>query len=383
MHEDQFEIVFLIRQLEDPETEVRERAERLIFAQGNDAIKALIYAFAPGSIVNSRIVDVLVRADDPIIDSYLIDSLNCDKPMVVSGVCEVLGKRKCQDSVPVLIKLLDDCHPLRKSIIDALGEIGNPQAIPQLVRFLSDRDLTVMYKATRALASFGNKSIQALRKAFKDSNLQIKYNAARAAGWINTNDLRDDLLELVKDEYVIVVKEATLALARLQDPTLKDAFVQLLNHDEKDVRRHAAYGLGKLHDSTTLGPLVKSLSDKATFVRVAAAEALGTLGDNRALEPLVHCLKDARGTVRQAAAYALGMIGDLRAYGPLVKAAEDKWEGVRFRAVEALGLNDSYICYVDHETNNLLNVGDFAAAALCEIGTAEAIAAVREWEADK
>jgi len=388
------DIESLILQLKGADPELKESAGRRLLSLGERAIRPLIHALDSGRGVDSRVADLLAEADDPVVADYLIDSLSHKNTVVAIGVCEVLGRRKTHSSVPRLIDLLGSGSLPPKYIINTLREIGDPQAASALVQYLSHSDQDTMFTAARALASFGHASIPFLRMAFEHTNPQIRYMAAKASGWINTPELKDDLLQLVQDESLLAIRDATLALARLADPSLRDLFLGLLGHSDGDVRRHATFGIGQLLDPTTLGNLLERLSDEERSVRIAAAEALGTLGDYRALDLLVGCLQDERGTVRQAAARALGMIGDVRALDPLIQAANDKWEGVRYRAAEALGkladptsvptlvdlLGDTHICHYDYERDVVKRVCDFAAGALRHIGTKEAIAAIMRWE---
>ena len=87
-------------------------------------------------------------------------------------------------------------------------------------------------------------------------------------------------------------------------------------------------------------PLIAALKDGTWLAIEAAAEALGRIGDARAIEPLLGTLQDAGKSlsdgVRRATVDALGRIGDAHAVEPLVAALQDNDEQVRNAANSAL-----------------------------------------------
>jgi len=153
-----------------------------------------------------------------------------------------------------------------------------------------------------------------------------------------------------------------MALGEIGDPRAVEPLIATLQSEKSDVRQAAVRALGKLGDLHAVEPLIGALGDQATsswgryYVQEVAAEALGRLGDHRATEPLIIALKGEDSHMRRTAAEALGKLGDSCAVKPLIAALKDQtedWEG-RYHVREA------------------------AAAALERIGTAEALAVLRQ-----
>lgn len=111
-----------------------------------------------------------------------------------------------------------------------------------------------------------------------------------------------------------------------------------LKDSDSEVRKQAAWSLGLKGDETAVEPLIEALRDEHPGVREQAAWALGLKGDSRAVQPLIAALKDQNSDVREQAAWALGLKGNREAVEPLIEALKDGDDQVREQAAWALGL---------------------------------------------
>lgn len=166
--------------------------------------------------------------------------------------------------------------------------------------------------------------------------------------------------------------DAALELASLLDQRAIEPFIQALHDEYWLVRYHAAEALGSQRDIRAVDPLLKILADSNEDVRSQAIVALAVLNDARAVEPLIGVLErddscrsyaasalsslgDALGHhiafVRWQAAEALGQLHDTRAVKPLIKCLSGEKDVPYTRVIEAL----------------------------TDIGTVEALAAVKAW----
>jgi HEAT repeat protein len=81
-----------------------------------------------------------------------------------------------------------------------------------------------------------------------------------------------------------------------------------LKDSDAQVRSQAAWALGLKGDSRAVESLVEALKDTDGHTRSQAAWALGLKGDYRAVEALSAATKDDNNHVRKQATWALGMI---------------------------------------------------------------------------
>jgi len=99
---------------------------------------------------------------------------------------EALGKigEPAKEAVPALIKALGDekAEKVRSNVAEALGKIGDAQAVPALIEALSDEVWGVRYSAARALGEIGEPAVPALIEALS----KIGEPAAKALRKIRT-----------------------------------------------------------------------------------------------------------------------------------------------------------------------------------------------------
>jgi|GEM_PF-1038659 len=208
----------------------------------------------------------------------------------INGLIKAVGYQKDRD--------------LARTAVAALGEVGDPRAVPALLGALRTEDLW--------------------------------WDAIDALGMLGAAVL-EPVLSLLKDEDSGLRLAAVKILNEIGDTRAIEPLLTVLRNDDSDlVRWDTVRTLGKLQDPRTVGPLIDALDDDDHEVRSAAAEALGALGDRQAVEPLIEVLENDESGVRRAAVLALGQLGDERAVEALTAALEDEYYVVRDLAAEAL-----------------------------------------------
>jgi HEAT repeat protein len=164
--------------------------------------------------------------------------------------------------VPSLIEALD--HPdvktsalLRGRVVEELGDLADPRAVPSLVQVLeSDPDTGPRMHAAAALGKVKDaRSLPVLRHAAADSERSIRLWAIRSIGLV-------------------------------QDRGSVDHLINCLGDEDSWTRECAAQALGRIGDHRATPVLIDRLDDHHARVRKAAASALVTIGDWNALEPL-------------------------------------------------------------------------------------------------
>jgi len=161
----------------------------------------------------------------------------------------------------------------RLGIIEALGEIRNPEAVDPLVSLLKDKSNEIRWETALALGEIGDKrAVPALKEALKDQDRYVRYGAAAA-------------LETLE-----------------WSPSSREEYALLLN-GKQDWESLAEMG------ESAVGPLSISARDLETAVRIKAVKTLGKIGDQKAIPALYRALRDVDGQVRWEAVLAASRAG--------------------------------------------------------------------------
>ena len=177
----------------------------------------------------------------------LIELLDNEEVLVQCCAIRELQTRRATLAVPHLIQMVwrTKCPGVRKALAEALGTLGDPQAVPALVEILKS---------------------------------DIHNRHARAA--------------------------AAEALGKLGDPqavpALIDALVSHRGWQDEGVPEAAARALGKLRDPSAVPVLIQAVRKETPSVQIAACEALGEMGVPEAVPTLIQAYWDG-GKVREVA----------------------------------------------------------------------------------
>jgi HEAT repeat protein len=162
----------------------------------------------------------------------------------------------------------------------ALGRIGRPQAIPELLDALANGDVDVRVNAAGALANYPNDPVRAaLVVALGDSEEQVVAATLRGLSRREFAGAAPAIGEFIEGGSESLRPIAVKALAEIASVDNLEVFERLTADSDPDVRSLAVFTLGKLADSRALPTLIRLLEDDAWSVRANAAQALGTIGD--------------------------------------------------------------------------------------------------------
>jgi HEAT repeat protein len=213
----------------------------------------------------------------------------------VKGLTRALRRRKSNEPTKQVLA--------RSAAAAALGRIGDPRAVKDLLSALGDDTPLIQEAAARALGQMGD---------------------ARAVG---------ALIAALAHRQQIVRDAAADGLKGIGGPQVIDQLIAVVQRGSTDARCAAAQVLGTLRDRRAVDVLIRSLGDGPRSVRSKAAKALGEIGDPRSIQPLSLLLRDEDVFIRDGAAAGLGAIGDPAAADVLIVALQDgEWS---FRAVAA------------------------------------------------
>jgi len=172
-------------------------------------------------------------------------------------------------SVLPLINVLKDDNPLvRRSIIQALGEIGDVRAVQPIVEMLHDEQVRNI--AIQALGEIGDVSaVQSIVEMLWDEKVcQVAIQVLDGFGWEPENSESGALYWIGKQQWNECVKIGSPAVEPL---------IRILDHKEPDIREAAAKVLGGINDAKSVEPLIERLKEEKGKVRIAAANSLVNL----------------------------------------------------------------------------------------------------------
>jgi HEAT repeat protein len=198
-----------------------------------------------------------------------------------------LGSR----AVPALIDALrDDDTRIRQAACTALGQIGDPSAVPALIACWDQRDIS--HAATNALVQIGKPAVPALIEALTSPSNPVRIAACTALGQIG-----DTAAIPALRVHAEIMGEAWKALAKLGGTSmaLQEAVRMLADQSQwgvlccaltSDQVRDAIVQLG----SRAVPTLIDALRDNDPRIRQSACTALGQIGDASAAPALIQRL---------------------------------------------------------------------------------------------
>lgn len=275
----------------------------------------------------------------PLITPYLQPPLlKPDDDDAKTQLIEIMGKFKTADAAKAVLPFADDPNRnVRRSVVTALANIGDPAGAAVLIGALKDpsADASARAAAAGALGVIATPAANAaMRAALSDYDLDVADSAA--AGLRRAGDsARPEIAQALGDPSPAVRTRAAIAAGGLASPDL--ATHALTADAEPAVREAAARSVGdilvakKAADASALAPLLSALGDKDGRVAEAATRQLGRL-DGAAVGPLTAKLASTDDTVAYRASEALDAIGR-SAVPDLLPVAQPGKPGARWAAV--------------------------------------------------
>jgi HEAT repeat protein len=200
----------------------------------------------------------------------------------------------------------------RREAIGWMGRLVHDEAIPVLLRALSDPDDEIKLEAARSLIrSSGEREIaEVFRTAVRESLLirAVLTEALRAHAAMLCRNVLPGELASPTAKHVRTALEIVRAWGKMLP---LPAPVPLLRHEDSGVRVAALAILPQYGEAAAFGPeIVRLLGDADERVRAAAAQTAGRLHLGSAAEALHTCLLADGADAVVAAAYALAQIGE-------------------------------------------------------------------------
>lgn len=345
-------IKLLIESLADSDWTIRKSATMALAEIGDNAVEMMLeYLAGSNEQIREGCLRALVKAGSKSLQTLFDEIVKMDenRRFLIRNSIVKIGARV----VEPLIRLFKLSNPeIQVFAASALGEIGNPRAVPILVTGLSDPNWNVRrscayalteigergvdviadaltssnddvrYWVTRILESIGEAGVPYLVRALKDTNREIRYFSAKALGSAFDPTVGRALINAMGDEVWGVRRAAAESLCVIESLPIEE----LLRHiasDNEDIRHWVNYILkevGHKYQSRIIEAMRKGDSE----LRLYACQAAGIIGDKEFIEPLIVSLRDDSEWVRIYSAISLGQIGDKRSFIPLVRCFSDR-----------------------------------------------------------
>ncbi|WP_302081729.1 HEAT repeat domain-containing protein [Salinibaculum rarum] len=329
--------------------------------QGQDALEKLIATMAN--------VDLDANAADWVKAKAFVRALDAEIPELRMAAANALGELDESDAVPQLTEAFDDSDPrVRARAARATGKITDPRATNPLESLLTDPKAGVRREAAEALGRISNRqALQALLSLYDDDDERVRRIAVSAFGNFDNDRPVDPLINALGDEAAAVRRTAVFSLIELlsnvptekshqiretvveqlsdtDDATVVDPLVEILQESSQAAqRRNTAWLLGRVMDDQqnhdAIDALVDALADGGQMTQQFAATSLAEIGGNHVERKLLEIAEDsdAESNARGHAVFTLGKVGDEETGQRLEKLLDDtEDEQVRKKAFSAL-----------------------------------------------
>lgn len=296
-------------------------------------------------------------------------------------VIKMLGDTGGRLAESTLAAILEDNSDewRQRAAAEALGRIGSPSAIGELVSFVGRCRYSYAWETTlqtliEASPRRGAECI-AMALAHEDAEIRaaaVKRCTADAARWATL-----PLIRALQDPEWEVRCFAAQILAEIGSPEAATPLIEALAKEtDVDVRETMVHALGATHSEDAIGPLVSLVGDpEATVSRLAGLALMPILGSDEAIRRLAQAMVEGPALVRTNVPRVLAWLGAEGTASVLIKKYHVP-EGVaaELRLAVALEGVDALI--------RVCELGDpqmrrEAAAALAQISTDRALVRVR------
>jgi HEAT repeat protein len=302
----------------DGDSNVRKVCISLLQVFGQDdpnAALRLLQRLLPD--INADVLISAVQSRNAAVTGQLItkvvDAMKADAAARGPGA-DVLGAltARREECVKALLpQVADKDDGVCSGAIAALGKVGSPTPMPQLVEAMHKRSAQVRRVAIGAIALIAHVSGEAaLTEAIRnpDDDNEARAQAAVGLGRIGTPTAIATLVKALSDDDLKVQVAAVDGLAGAGEPAVP-ALSQAILDPKPRTRARAAQALGGIAKPAVNAPLLQALKDPVPEVRADAARALGFENNAPAVAALAAAMTDKDGAVATACADALARIG--------------------------------------------------------------------------
>ncbi len=242
-----------------------------------------------------------------------------------------------QEAIPLLFQAMADADwRVRKTAVEALVLIGGERVIDGLIQALNAADNAgVRNSAIEALAQMGGPVVDALLRIVELPDSDVRKFIVDILGDIKDPRAVPALINSLEDIDENVRVASAEALGKIRDPRAVDALlVCLARHDQGWLAYATAEALGAIGDERALEPLLAALGRSS--LREPILESLGKIGNADTIGPLVSSLADPLRIVREVSIVAIAAIHRKSGSSERLRIIDAVRSGMSERAVDFL-----------------------------------------------
>ncbi len=338
----------LIQGLSDPSSYVRSAVANILFEIADEKIvaKMLDCLREENPTLRSLAMALLARLGLTAL-GRVEEYLNDDDSDIRIFAANIIAAGGLIEAFPALKGALQDPEEnVRYAAVEALGRIGDKEAIPLLLSVLSDE--WARYPAIEALGML--KAVEAIPQLLKmyDEDEWIRNAVIEALGNIGVAEPVSFLIDRLETSNEMLLHTTLAALAKIEQNSPTGAFDRLqelgvdvngivnsaLTVNNPDVRKSAIWTLGMIGSGADLPALLEQLSDFDEEIREISRTSVVKLG-TRHIEALIRYLPQDDNLLKEMIEI-FGEIQNREAIPPILVALENESDIIRATAARTL-----------------------------------------------
>lgn len=256
----------------------------------------------------------------------LIEILNDTSPKIRSAAATSLGMIGEDKAINPLLALLGDNNiGVKRAALESLNDLNiKEKHVDEIENCLEDQDSRVRELAATVLGKDGEKALDSLLRALKDSKTQVRVSAVHS--------LLDVMSRTPPERSEEVRKKISKGLVHYSETA--DVVIEVLEKTESNsIRRNAIWLLGQLEDPGGASILTRIIQSGTPEEKRLAATSLAKIGSVNELAGKINHEDD---DVRMLICWVLGEAGDRSVKHVLEQAQEDSSDRVRSMAFQAM-----------------------------------------------
>jgi serine/threonine-protein kinase len=266
------------------------------------------------SMARVHIINILTRFNRPDVSRALQSQLKEPNKLVRKAALTALTKMDGKiDIGPVCEMMRDIDMEIQSKAVDVVIRARDPDTMKYLIEVLKDENEYARRNAVEVLNELGTaKDVKYLLNAIKDDDWWVRSRAADALGKIGGSRVVDAVLELIRDDDEDVRRAAIEILNQTKDERAVDQLILATNDKDWWVSERAVDALAEIGSKKAIPALMQMLTNPNARALPAVARALGKLGDAKSIDPLVALLDRPEKEIKVEAIGALARLADDR-----------------------------------------------------------------------